>query len=71
MYRLNPRKLLGSKWTARRPQDRERHFIVVDWLLDDQGVVLEVELEAVLTRRVQRLPWQALKDQQVWLQGWQ
>jgi len=68
--RINPRKLLLSKWTAARPQNREKHFMVTELLKDEEGTVLEVELQAVLTQRVQRLPWQALQAGEQWLLGW-
>ncbi len=70
--RINPAKLLHSKWTAVTPQHKERHFLVVK-LLDDEetpGTVRQVVLEAVLTRRQWTLPWQVLKDESQWLQGW-
>jgi tryptophan-rich hypothetical protein len=70
-HRLNPRKLLLSKWTAVRPLNREKHFLVSEVFCDDEGVVLEVELQAVLTQRAERLPWQALQDMQTWKMGWQ
>jgi hypothetical protein len=55
--RLNPRKLLLSKWTAAQPQNRERHFLVT-------------ELQAVLTQRSQQLDWRQLQDSECWRQGW-
>lgn len=70
-HRLNPRKLMLSKWTAIRPVNREKHFLVSEVFCDDDDVVLEVELQAVLTHRAQRLPWQALQDMQTWKMGWQ
>ena len=70
-HRLNPRKLMLSKWTAVRPVNREKHFLVSEVFCDDDGVVLEVELQAVLTHRAQRLPWQVLQDIQTWKMGWQ
>jgi len=69
-YRLNPRKLLLSKWTAARPVNREKHFLVTRVFRDELEVVREVELQAVLTQRTERLPWQALQDAQRWLMGW-
>ncbi len=69
-HRLNPRKLLLSKWTAAQPLNREKHFLVTQLLTDEDGTVLEVELQAVLNQRVQRLPWQALRDADSWLMGW-
>ncbi|WP_460927015.1 TIGR02450 family Trp-rich protein [Pseudomonas sp. MC6] len=71
MNRLNPRKLLLSKWTAAHPQNREKHFLVTELFRDEEGTVLEVELQAVLTKRAERLDWQALKNNDHWLLGWQ
>jgi len=68
--RINPRKLLLSKWTAARPQNREKHFLVTELFCDEEGTVLEIELQAVLTKRAQRLDWQTLKNNDHWLLGW-
>jgi tryptophan-rich hypothetical protein len=70
MNRINPRKLLLSKWTAAHPQNREKHFLVTDLFRDEEGTVLEVELQAVLTKRCERLDWQSLKNKSQWLPGW-
>lgn len=70
MNHLNPRKLLLSKWTAARPQNREKHFLVSELFCDEEGTVLQVELQAVLTRRCQRLNWQTLQNDNDWLLGW-
>ena len=70
MNRINPRKLLLSKWTAAHPQNREKHFLVTELIRDEEGRVLEVELQAVLTQRSERLDWQVLKDSKLWLLGW-
>ncbi|VVO50797.1 TIGR02450 family Trp-rich protein [Pseudomonas fluorescens] len=70
MNRLNPRKLLLSKWTAAHPQNREKHFLVTELICDEEGTVLEVELQAVLTQRAERLDWQILKNNSEWQQGW-
>ncbi|NBF12758.1 TIGR02450 family Trp-rich protein [Pseudomonas sp. Fl4BN1] len=71
MNRLNPRKLLLSKWTAALPQRREKHFLVTELFCDEQGTVLDIELQAVLTRRCQRLKWQTLQNDSDWRMGWQ
>ncbi|MCE4057405.1 TIGR02450 family Trp-rich protein [Pseudomonas sp. Au-Pse12] len=71
MNRLNPRKLLLSKWTAAQPQQREKHFLVTELFRDEEGTVLEIELQAVLTRRSQRLGWQTLQNDSEWRMGWQ
>jgi tryptophan-rich hypothetical protein len=70
MNRINPRKLLLSKWTAASPQNREKHFLVTELLCDEEGTVLEIELQAVLTKRNQTLAWQMLQDDQSWQMGW-
>ena len=70
--RLNPSKLLLSKWTAVDPVDREKHFIVTR-LLAPQPPALEMEmvqLEALYSGRNMTLPWRALRDTGTWLQGW-
>lgn len=68
--RLTPRKLLLSKWTAAHPRNREKHFLVTELFCDEEGTVLEIELQAVLTKRSERMAWQALQDDQSWLMGW-
>ena len=71
MNRINPRKLLLSKWTAAHTQNREKHFLVTELFRDEEGTVLEVELQAVLTKRAERLDWQILKNNDNWVLGWQ
>jgi tryptophan-rich hypothetical protein len=70
--RLNPAKLLLSKWTAATPRTREKHFVVTR-LIQPQPPALEIEFvehEAVYSRRSVTLPWHALSDASRWLQGW-
>jgi tryptophan-rich hypothetical protein len=70
--RLNPRKLLLSKWTALQPQNKEKHFLVVRVLQpeDPQTPIVEVELEAAYSRRSRIIPWKTLTDAERWQQGW-
>ncbi|WP_029295622.1 TIGR02450 family Trp-rich protein [Pseudomonas proteolytica] len=70
MNRINPAKLLLSKWTATQPRNKEKHFLVTELFRDDEGSVLEIELQAVLTRRSERLAWQSLQDAERWKIGW-
>lgn len=70
MNRINPRKLLLSKWTAASPQNREKHFLVTELFCDEEGTVLEIELQAVMTKRSQTLAWQTLQNDQSWKMGW-
>ncbi|MBS7661894.1 TIGR02450 family Trp-rich protein [Pseudomonas lalucatii] len=70
-HRLNPAKLPLSKWTAVHPRDREKHFLVVELLRDEDDHIVAVELQAVLSRHSRRLPWRALQDARHWRMGWQ
>ncbi len=67
---LNPRKLLHSKWTAVSPRNREKHFLVVDLVVDDNDTVQECVIEAVINHRQQMIDWQLLLLEENWLQGW-
>ena len=71
--RLNPKKLLLSKWTAVAPSKKEKHFIVTK-LIEPEPPAMQielVELEAVYTMRSFTLHWRELTDVSRWLQGWQ
>ena len=70
MNRINPAKLLLSKWTAARPRNKEKHFLVTELFRDADGTVLEIELQAVMTLRAQRLAWQTLQNAEAWQIGW-
>ncbi len=70
MNRINPDKLLNSKWTAVRPEGRQRHFIVTRLIESEDGLITACEIEAVLTRQVSELDWRELKDSSQWLMGW-
>ena len=70
MHRINPKKLLHSKWTAVSPVNKEKHFMVTELKFDEEGNVIHCVLEAVLTNREMPIDWQALKDTANWRQGW-
>lgn len=70
MNKLNPRKLLLSKWTAAHPVHREKHFLVTELFCDEEGTVLDIELQAILTKRNERLPWHVLQNAETWQMGW-
>ncbi|WP_417780907.1 TIGR02450 family Trp-rich protein [Stutzerimonas xanthomarina] len=71
MNRFNPDKLRLSKWTATQPQNKEKHFLITELLRDENGVLVQVELQAALTQRSQWIDWRELRDDQRWLFGWQ
>ncbi|MGR8942312.1 MAG: TIGR02450 family Trp-rich protein [Gammaproteobacteria bacterium] len=68
--RINPAKLLLSKWTAVQPRNQEKHFLVTKVIRDEQENIVACILEAVHSRRERELDWHALKDGDKWLMGW-
>lgn len=68
--RINPKKLISSKWTAVNPAQKEKHFIVTDVEFDDDDLVVSCLIEAVISRRTFPIQWQELKNQDQWIQGW-
>lgn len=71
MNRINPRKLLHSKWTATTPLDRQKHFVVVAVAFDAEGLLVEeCVIEAVLTRARRDIDWRELRDASRWRFGW-
>lgn len=70
MNRINPKKLLNSKWTAVQPTNKEKHFLVSELKLDEDGNVVVCQLEAVISHRAELIDWQQLKNTDNWLQGW-
>ncbi|MBH0080264.1 TIGR02450 family Trp-rich protein [Pseudoalteromonas sp. NZS11] len=70
MNKLNPKKLLNSKWTATPSINKEKHFIIVEVEFDEDGNVIECITEAVMSKNQYLISWRDLKDNQKWLQGW-
>jgi tryptophan-rich hypothetical protein len=70
MNKINPKKLLRSKWTAVHPTNKEKHFLITKLKLDDDGEVIHCLIEAVFTKREEAINWQDLKDSERWVQGW-
>ena len=70
--RLNAKKLLLTKWTAAKPQNKEKHFIVTKLIEPDvpDAQIEMIEIEATYSKRSFKLPWRALTDETRWLQGW-
>ena len=54
------------------PVAKDKHFVVTRVVQPEEpGAPVEwVELEALFSKRVQRLAWRALRDPAVWRQGW-
>ena len=62
--RLNPRKLLLTKWTAVDPRRKEKHFIVTKVIQPEEPetAIELIELEAVYSRRSRILPWRRSEE---------
>jgi tryptophan-rich hypothetical protein len=72
MNAVHPKKLLLSKWTAVAPAGRDKHFLVALVVLPEPPVtrIDWVEIEAVHSKRCQRIAWRELRDDSRWRQGW-
>ena len=70
MNKINPKKLLNSKWTAVAPVKKEKHFIVKVLKFDEEGEVTVCKIEAVMYRRPVSIQWQDLRDDSRWIHGW-
>ena len=70
MNKINPKKLLNSKWTAVNPTKKEKHFLVTELVFDEEGDVTDCLIEAVISNRAESIEWQELKNNDNWLQGW-
>jgi tryptophan-rich hypothetical protein len=70
MNRVNPRKLLHSKWTATKPQNKEKHFLVTAMKFTETGEVEHCLFEAAYSGREESIDWRNLRDTSRWLQGW-
>jgi tryptophan-rich hypothetical protein len=72
MNPLNPKKLHLTKWTAVTPVAKQKHFLVsrvIEPVLPTDPIE-SVEIEAVLSKATQIIPWRDLRDDSVWRQGW-
>ena len=70
MNRMNPKKLLHSKWTAVKVVNKEKHFMVVELDFDEEDKITHCLIEAVISNRSVSIQWQELKSNHHWLQGW-
>ncbi|MEM9603995.1 MAG: TIGR02450 family Trp-rich protein [Pseudomonadota bacterium] len=70
MNRINPNKLLHSKWTAVQPVGKAVHFMVVELERDADGAVTRCLLDAVVAGQSSWVDWRALKDAGAWRHGW-
>lgn len=62
--------LIGAKWTALAPQQREKHFVVHSRIERAEGPIETVRLEAVRTKSVYTVSVADLADVKCWRGGW-
>ena len=70
MKKINPKKLLNSKWTAVTPTNKEKHFIISEIEFDEEGIVVSCCIEAVMSRRSIPINWHDLENDNSWVHGW-
>ncbi|MGO1297912.1 MAG: TIGR02450 family Trp-rich protein [Vibrio sp.] len=70
MNQVHPSKLRNSKWTAVKPKNKEKHFLVTEVEYDENGRVIDCVLEAILSKQEYAINWQDLKNSDMWKQGW-
>jgi len=72
MNPLNPKKLRLTKWTAVKPIDKQKHFLVSLVIQPEveTDAVEFVEIESVLSKATQIIKWRELQNDEVWRQGW-
>ena len=70
--RLSAKQLLLTKWTAAKPQNKEKQFIVTRLTEPDvpDAYIEMIELEATYSKRSFTLPWRDLKDETQRLMRW-
>ena len=70
MNKINPKKLLNSKWTAVQPKKKEKHFLITEVEFDEEDKVIHCLVEAVMSKNAYSINWQDLKDTSLWKLGW-
>ena len=68
--KINPKKLMHSKWTAAKPVNKEKHFMVTQVIFDHHGDASQCLIEAVISGRTQLIAWVELNNAAKWHQGW-
>jgi tryptophan-rich hypothetical protein len=70
--KINPKKLLLSKWTAVHPVAKQKHFLVSKLILPEapEEKIEFVEIEAVYSKKTRLIPWRDLMNSEEWLKGW-
>ena len=70
MNKISAAKLHLSKWTAAQPKNQEKHFVVTELIRDENEIVRQCIIEAVHSKREERIDWRELRNSNKWQQGW-
>lgn len=70
MNRINPKSLLRSKWTKVEIKNKEKHFMVVEVLFDEEQRVTSCIIEALISGNQYAIDWRSLKQPNSWRLGW-
>lgn len=71
MNKVSPKALLHSKWTRMTVINKEKHFIITKVKVDEDQLITECVIQAVINHKEYRINWRELKNSQVWKIGWQ
>lgn len=71
MNKVSPKALLYSKWTKVVVSNREKHFVIIKVIFDENQSVIECVTEAVLSHNKYSINWRDLKSNNDWKIGWQ
>ena len=71
MNKVSPKSLLHSKWTKVDVENKEKHFVIVKTLFDEEQRVIECLIEAVMSKNQYSINWRDLKKPTDWKIGWQ
>ena len=70
MNQINPKKLLNSKWTKVFPTKKEKHFLITELKYDENELISDCLIEAIISKNSESIDWKELKDSNKWQQGW-
>ncbi|MEW6991848.1 TIGR02450 family Trp-rich protein [Colwelliaceae bacterium 6441] len=71
MNKVNPKVLLQSKWTKVEVKNKEKHFIITRVSYDENQLVTQCIIEAVISKSEYKIDWRELKQPTKWRMGWQ
>ena len=71
MNKVSPKALLHSKWTKISVNNKEKHFVITKITVDENQVISDCMIEAVINNNQYHINWRDLKDNQAWKIGWQ